>query len=1023
MKVKWIVGILLVLLLVGTVSATTLILNSTNDGVLQENSGDFNGTWADFHHGVGTQVTNDPATELAPQMLGASTSGYYEYLIRGMNTFDGSSIPDAATINDAVVSVYGIYKETGLGNPKTAIIDATPASYTTYIAADFSATSFTRMSDTDVVFNGAGWNNFTLNAAGLAKINKTGDFAFMFTSDKDADDTEVTWGSAGRTLHDYRPAAYLSENNNPIITINYTLGTVSTYPVSTINETRFLPNSDTNLPPSGLNMSLNAAPGEYEPASFIIKPSGAVTDIQVTTTSLTDVDGTGHTAIPNTSIDVRTVKVWYQPENDAVSYVAPDYLLTPELLLKNDTIISCNYTNQNCSVWVSNATFFGYFAVDNTTIDEWQSDYKVYDNATASGDIQPFGMAANENRQILMTVNVSPTQSAGNYTGSIYINSSSTTSVKMNLTVRILPFSLVNSTKEQAIYYGGTLELTTPTAGTSDHKSKTESQYSLELTDMKNHGIGYPTNYNWYFATNASYVSKFEKSLQLRNESGLPLNHIYLLESFINNYHLTSSDPVVLADLVHEMDHLKTSTTAYGFNDVYGYGIDEPSAAQVLTERDSFTTVINNGSKTYFATNQWGTSRSIADLTSLVLTSSSFNETDIGLWKSANPSIKIFSYANPQLGVEDPEIYRTNYGFKLWRSGYNGAMDFAYQWTFGQSIWNDYDSPDAGGYYYKDHVMAYPKTDGVIDTIQWEGYREGVDDNRYADTLSYITGNTTEATTIINAGIAAGDDMSVIRAHLIDHILAYGDAVIPTASFTKSRSIVRIPQTVTFTDTSTNTPTSWTWYWFDNETASNTTQNPTVQFTTIGTKNIRLYASNAAGGSWSNDTIEVTEGIASFTSSATNVCPSTWVQFTDTSTNIPTSWYWDFEMGASVDQNPLFEFNVAGVYDVNMSATNAYGTNWTNNTGYINVSTGFCPAPATPATPDRADAYRGGTAWIFVIIGLVFLIPMIILAAQAITTLRTGELDMMVVAGIFVGILILIAVFGFMVVLAGALGA
>jgi len=56
-------------------------------------------------------------------------------------------------------------------------------------------------------------------------------------------------------------------------------------------------------------------------------------------------------------------------------------------------------------------------------------------------------------------------------------------------------------------------------------------------------------------------------------------------------------------------------------------------------------------------------------------------------------------------------------------------MDYAYQHSFGH-VWNDFDDV-----HYRDHVMAYPTVDGVIDTLQWEGYREGVDDTRYLATL------------------------------------------------------------------------------------------------------------------------------------------------------------------------------------------------------------------------------------------------------------------------------------------------
>jgi len=73
---------------------------------------------------------------------------------------------------------------------------------------------------------------------------------------------------------------------------------------------------------------------------------------------------------------------------------------------------------------------------------------------------------------------------------------------------------------------------------------------------------------------------------------------------------------------------------------------------------------------------------------------------------------------------------------------YDGAMDFAYMWAeraknpFGSvnsnssNYWNDFD-----GEIFRDHNAVYPTVDGVIDTIQWEGFREGVDDVRYLSTL------------------------------------------------------------------------------------------------------------------------------------------------------------------------------------------------------------------------------------------------------------------------------------------------
>lgn len=58
-------------------------------------------------------------------------------------------------------------------------------------------------------------------------------------------------------------------------------------------------------------------------------------------------------------------------------------------------------------------------------------------------------------------------------------------------------------------------------------------------------------------------------------------------------------------------------------------------------------------------------------------------------------------------------------------------MTYIYCWA-----WGDFDSPwPPSPPYYKEHNMVYRTKSGVIDTIQWEGYREGVDDVRYVTTL------------------------------------------------------------------------------------------------------------------------------------------------------------------------------------------------------------------------------------------------------------------------------------------------
>lgn len=66
---------------------------------------------------------------------------------------------------------------------------------------------------------------------------------------------------------------------------------------------------------------------------------------------------------------------------------------------------------------------------------------------------------------------------------------------------------------------------------------------------------------------------------------------------------------------------------------------------------------------------------------------------------------------------------------------------------------------------------------------------------------------------------------------------------------------------------------------------------------------------------------------ASFTASPTSGDAPLTVQFTDTSTQSPTSWSWDFGDGSvSTEQDPTTTYSAAGTYTVTMTASNAAGT-------------------------------------------------------------------------------------------------
>ena len=87
-------------------------------------------------------------------------------------------------------------------------------------------------------------------------------------------------------------------------------------------------------------------------------------------------------------------------------------------------------------------------------------------------------------------------------------------------------------------------------------------------------------------------------------------------------------------------------------------------------------------------------------------------------------------------------------------------------------------------------------------------------------------------------------------------LVSYGtsSSVIPVASFTGDRSVVRVPGTIMFNDTSTGIPTSWDWGFGDGQ-ANVTAQNVTHKYIRRGYLNVCLTATNTAGNGTHCETI------------------------------------------------------------------------------------------------------------------------------------------------------------------------
>ncbi|MDD3152055.1 MAG: PKD domain-containing protein, partial [Bacteroidales bacterium] len=172
----------------------------------------------------------------------------------------------------------------------------------------------------------------------------------------------------------------------------------------------------------------------------------------------------------------------------------------------------------------------------------------------------------------------------------------------------------------------------------------------------------------------------------------------------------------------------------------------------------------------------------------------------------------------------------------------------------------------------------------------------------------------------------------VIKEEYITVYLPY----YPIAEFTADNVNVKETSIVNFTDLSTNSPFSWEWTFEGGTPATSTEQNPSVTYSTAGTYNVSLTITNQFGNDYEMKQDYITVyvpyyPVSNFIADNVNIYQSNVVNFTDLSTNNPTSWLWRFVGGTpaiSHEQNPTVTYNTPGTFDVSLTVTNEFGSDY-----------------------------------------------------------------------------------------------
>jgi len=562
------------------------------------------------------------------------------------------------------------------------------------------------------------------------------------------------------------------------------------YVVPAITDEKILPTTSIPSQYVSSQISIVASPGEYEPASFVIRANEDIASLTVVATDLTGAAG----SIASTNVDIRVVKCWYQAGTEHWDRrLSGPKALTPELLLKDDSLVRVdggeNYLKLTSGqyVWISQEK--------NTTTFETPSiqNFAVKDSST----LQPVNISSGTNKQFWVTVEVPSSSSAGIYSGRIQLSTSAGLVGEIELGLRVLPIVL----SKPYLAYGLTYFGEPSDEGSVSPFNKNLEQYRKEIEDQAAHGA-------IDCGTAQGFNEELGEVLAIRNELGM--NNQTLFYDGLYGYLWGNGINTDLAAVQQTVADLVAFTAPYGVKEIYIYAMDEPTEAELLAQVPVWEAIHRGGAKVYTGGGDvYSRAFDIVGTTlDLYVWPYDLSSAQAAKWHSVGH--KILSYGNPQTGVEKPATYRSNYGLLLWQKDYDGAMDFAYQWGYG-SIWNDFDNA-----IYRDEVMAYPTIDGVIDTIEWEGWREGVDDVRYLTTLlktiqeAKASGRDASAAegwlTELKASDLATKDLDAVRAKMVDYILSLtagsSSDVTPPVITSIANSVITSPSvtaTVTWT--------------------------------------------------------------------------------------------------------------------------------------------------------------------------------------------------------------------------------
>ena len=480
---------------------------------------------------------------------------------------------------------------------------------------------------------------------------------------------------------------------------------------------------------AGEPVRIVAAKDEYEPGSILVYPLKDAADVQPSLSPFKTADGK---TFPAEDLDLAVVKNWVQNRNAWYSYFGDTgWKIVPELLLHDENLIRVDAAKM--------ANYARLTAADGTVTERWINPPRQMDNGfferycgssafqsmkrefSDADAIRPIELKRGEFKNLILTAHVKLTTPAGLYKGAVRFGDLG----EVPVTIRVLDFELpkpacfFDDSKPFLVnfYTYSSLDRILDLNGGDAQLAIKQFKAIMRNYAAHNQDVfwlpGSPVGHSACSAMAAAQLAAMR-------EAGMNEEMLVCAASLGNGPTKTEAEAAARRSYASMKAFFGPQT-----KDIYVCHGDEPPPQWLKDQRDVVAAAQRAGYKFILAGSDNIFRKAAYQWDWHNIAKQPENASSTTAWNLLGGDKYVAWYANQHVGAENPAFNRRQNGLAAYLANYSALCNYAHH----------YGPYDDDSEIYRPMVFAYGQGKGIIDTLQWEGFREGVDDIRYATLL------------------------------------------------------------------------------------------------------------------------------------------------------------------------------------------------------------------------------------------------------------------------------------------------